>query len=224
MYNNDFDWKIEDINGINFLEAVVRLKNLELLKICVWLADDGYGMLFVDLFRKLMNNYDIEGIELLLAAEFNIEDFARDFLWHFVKNYIPEADDPQNENTRKFKDKLDKGTAILNLLHEFDSDIPNLDFDGNELSYTQLVYSRFAKYDKYEGETIPVTYSEAVKLRRAVSPMAVAEIIDKLPRKPKRKGLRVNREAIRRALSPDLFAVDMDELDMQKEEDNEIVD
>ena len=206
----DWDWNVKDNNGRNIFETAIELKNVELLRVCLKCSfESSMPFDYSYLLQKLLINYDVEGLKLLISAgfDFDVVDKLKKFSWHFVTNYIPEADDPENENARKFKEKLDKGTAILNILHELNNDVPNVDFDGKELSYVYV-----CKFQMDDAETIPVCYNENVKLRRAASPMAMAEIIDankylEFWKSPKRR-LAINRKAIRQALTPDLFITD----------------
>ncbi len=177
--NNGFNMSIHDKSGISFPEAAIEARELELLKACLRTGerDNDYTVqdIFEGLLVILMNKYDVEGVKFLLQAGVDTESI-KTFAWHFVRNYVPEAD--KSEDAKNFKLKLDKGTEILNILHEVEPTIPNRDFDGKELSYTNV--TRFYEKD-WSSELLPLKNHTINRVRHAASYEALSELLSSCP-------------------------------------------
>ena len=174
--DNRFNMSIHDKSGVSFPEAAIETREFELLKACLRTGernDNKYTVqdIFEGLLVVLMNKYDVEGVKFLLSSGVDT-DSIKTFVWHFVANYVPEANN--SENAKEFKLRLDKGTEILNILHEINSTVPNRDFDGKELSYTYV--ERNGQKD-WNCELLPLKNYKINLLRHVVSCEAISELL-----------------------------------------------
>ena len=129
-------------------------------------------------FVGALSRYDVESVKSFLEEESDLD--PQDFVWHFVENYIPEADNPDNKDAISFKFMLDKGSEILRLLHEEYPEIPSCDSYGQKLSYVFVEKKLEGKeYDYYEF--LPLGRDCVGKLRRAVSPVALEDTLEIFP-------------------------------------------
>ena len=167
--NNGFKLHLRDVHGLTMPEAALNARNIDIVKTCI--ANSGHCETF--LLVKAMRKYDVEGVKLLIEAGITFNSFYP-FIWHFVNNFIPE----NNSRAREFKARLDKGTEILKLLHDINPEIPTHDLDGQELSYT-WVGRNFSDEADWDSEFLPLKYIS--RLRHAVSPLAVHEVLSSNP-------------------------------------------
>lgn len=105
---------------------------------------------------------------------------------------------------------------MLSVLHEADSRIPDKDNNGRKLSYTYVVNNAQPDNDL---KFLPIEYDDVLKLRHAVSPIALHENIDTVNyinstfknSVPKRRFKRTTREEIRYSFNLADFIGDIDE-------------
>ena len=124
-------------------------------------------------FEDALNEYDIDAVKKFLEEGIDEEEI-KNFAWHFVNNFLPEAED---KSASQFKARLDKGSEILRLLHEVLPEIPTHDPDGIELSYTRAI-EVIGRDDVDDEDFLPLKNNTIAKLRRAVSPLALAELLN----------------------------------------------
>ena len=202
---NGFDMDVSDVDDLRLIEAAVQLGETELVKECLNNCED--GLVEMLLLREL-EEYDVKALKTMLSAGADT-DYIKTLGWHFVSNYIPEANNPDDKAAIEFKRKLDKGSEILSVLHEYDPEIPDKDNNNHALSYLK-VQEDYGDPDD-DLESIPVKYDDISIMRHAVSPMALSEIIDSVndvnsmveSQKPRFK--RTTREEIRRLFTPEDF-------------------
>ena len=89
---------IHDKSGVSFPEAAIETRELELLKACLRTGESNkYTVqdIFEGLLVSLMNKYDVEGVKFLLSSGVDT-DSIKTFVWLFVANYVPEANNSEN--------------------------------------------------------------------------------------------------------------------------------
>ena len=149
-----------------------------------------------------LEKYDVKALKTMLSAGADT-DYIKTLGWHFASNYIPEANNPDDKAAIEFKRKLDKGSEILSVLHEYNPEIPDKDNNNHALSYLRVQEDHGDPDD--DLESIPVKYDDISIMRHAVSPMALSEIIDSVSDVNSRVEGQKPREKIRRSFTPDDF-------------------
>ena len=159
-----------DSEGLTFPEAVLETRNKKLLRAIIAKKQSGISRLFA----YAIGIYDRDGVKFLLdnGADQNV---IFDLCWRFKINFMPEADALTNETAQNWKHELDKGSEILQLLHEADNSIPYVDSRGNLLSYVYA--SKFCCSSDFR-EPLSAKDDDIFILSHSASSKALKKLLD----------------------------------------------